>query len=298
MTTAAPQRVLQSGRFVAGMPQLCPTGLSENWLLKECGHQHWLALARRQGRARPDFRDAGGRKAYAAFTAVRIRHAWLDRVAENDRLRVVSRCLPVGRSQHFGLHELQGRDGTHARVEMLSTFVRRERAGDNRSVVRAAVLATDAAAPEADGERAALAACALQLAERGRALRSGQGLPGFGLASERAAPLREFRFQPCPHNDFNGADLLYFASFQAIVDRAEWAWFGTTALPVLAERELAFYGNVNVGESLTVLLRGVQESRDELSHWCEVRRAGDGARLADVLTRKRRTPVADAGLSA
>lgn len=293
MTAAA----LQSGRFVAGMPQLCPTGLSENWLLKECGHQHWLALARRQGRARPDFRDAGGRKAYAAFTAVRIRHARLDRVAENDRLRVVSRCLPVGRSQHFGLHELRGRDGTHAQVEMLSTFVRRERAGDNRSVVRAAVPATTAA-PEADIERAALATCALQLAERGRALRSGQWQPDFGPESERGAPLREFRFQPCPHNDFNGADLLYFASFQAIVDRAEGAWFGSTALPRLAERELAFYGNVNVGESLTVLLRGVQESPDGLSHWCEVRRAGDGARLADVLTRKRRVPVDGAGLSA
>ncbi|WP_430418561.1 Pnap_2097 family protein [Methylibium petroleiphilum] len=297
MTAATPPLALQSGRFVAGMPQLCPTGLSENWLLKECGHQHWLALARRQGRARPDFRDAGGRKAYAAFTAVRIRHARLDRVAENDRLRVVSRCLPVGRSQHFGLHELRGRDGTHAQVEMLSTFVRRERAGDNRSVVRAAVPAT-ATAPEADVERAALAACALQLAERGRALRSGQWQPDFGPASERGAPLREFRFQPCPLNDFNGADLLYFASFQAIVDRAEGAWFGSTALPRLAERELAFYGNVNVGESLTVLLRGVQESPDGLSHWCELRRTGDGARLADVLTRKRRAPVAGTGLSA
>ncbi|WP_428421824.1 Pnap_2097 family protein [Methylibium sp.] len=296
MTTTAPQRALQSGRFVAGMPQLCPTGLSENWLLKECGHQHWLALARRQGRERPDFRDAAGNKAYAAFTTVRIRHARLDRVAENDSLRVVSRCLPVGRSQHFGLHELRGRGGRHARVEMLSTFVRRERAGDNRSVVRAA-LAPGAEA-ETDDDQAALAACALQLAERGRALRSGQWQPGFGLEAQRGAALREFRFTPCPHNDFNGADLLYFASFQAIVDRAEWAWFGTAALPVLAERELAFYGNVNVGESLTVLLRGVQESRDELSHWCEVRRAGDGARLADVLTRKRRAPVADGGLSA
>ncbi len=60
------------GRYTAGMPQLCGSGLSENWLLKECGHRHWLAIAHRQGLARPRFHDALGQQVYAAFTLVRI----------------------------------------------------------------------------------------------------------------------------------------------------------------------------------------------------------------------------------
>ena len=45
---------------VLGMPHLCMTGLSETWLLKECGHRHWLLLAEAAGLAAPDFRDPAG----------------------------------------------------------------------------------------------------------------------------------------------------------------------------------------------------------------------------------------------
>jgi probable biosynthetic protein (TIGR04098 family) len=44
------------------MPQLAYTGLSENWLIKECGHRHWEALAGDAGRSAPDFVDEDGSK--------------------------------------------------------------------------------------------------------------------------------------------------------------------------------------------------------------------------------------------
>jgi len=31
--------------YLLGMPHLSTGGLSKNWLLKECGHLHWLYLA-------------------------------------------------------------------------------------------------------------------------------------------------------------------------------------------------------------------------------------------------------------
>jgi probable biosynthetic protein (TIGR04099 family) len=64
-------------KYRAGMPQLALNGLSENWLLKECGHRHWEALAVDAGHAVPEFIDDAGNKAYAAFTAVRLRDASL-----------------------------------------------------------------------------------------------------------------------------------------------------------------------------------------------------------------------------
>lgn len=38
-------------------------------------------------------------------------------------------------------------------------------------------------------------------------------------------PLAHYSFSPCPRNDLNGAEFLYLASFQAVVDRAEWPWW-------------------------------------------------------------------------
>ena len=61
-----------SDTVVLGMPHLCLGGLSETWLLKECGHRHWLLLAHAARRAVPDFRYAGGDPVYAAFVAVTV----------------------------------------------------------------------------------------------------------------------------------------------------------------------------------------------------------------------------------
>jgi probable biosynthetic protein (TIGR04099 family) len=271
-------------RYLTGMPQMSYGGLSENWLLKECGHRHWLGIAQGQGRELPDFRDAEGRKAYAAFTMVRISDASLERLDENDRFGLTTVSIPVGRSQHYGRHELRAQGCVMARIEMLSAFVRRERAGDNRSVVRAAV-----SSPQNESEmRAGARADALTLSEQSRAYRSSTWLPRLGLDPQEREVLKRFTFMPCPNTDFNGASFLYFASFQSIVDRAEWSWFARSEELALADRELAYHGNVNVGEAVEVQLCGVSETAEELTHWCEVRRASDGMRLADVLTRKRR----------
>lgn len=68
---------------------------------------------------------------------------------------------------------------------------------------------------------------AVSIARVGKLLRARQGgdeLPDVGLLPAcRAAGHDAIRFEPCPNSDFNGADFPYFASFQAFVDRAEWA---------------------------------------------------------------------------
>src|SRR5258708_8561702 len=76
-------RILGGGRatpgvsdgIVLGMPHLCLGGISETWLLRECGHRHWFLLAQAAGRAVPDFRHDQGDPGYAAFIAVTVRAA-------------------------------------------------------------------------------------------------------------------------------------------------------------------------------------------------------------------------------
>ena len=258
------------GRYTAGMPQLCGSGLSENWLLKECGHRHWLAIAHSQGQAQPEFRDAQGHKVYAAFSLVRIRQAQLERVEENHAFSISTQCQPAGRTQHYSQHEVQLLGQRIAEVEMLSVFVRRAQAGNNRSIVRAAM-----AAPHA----VRLAAAAEAFVQQGRGRRAADPVA-------TAADVHTTVFTPCPYNDFNGADLLYFSSFQSMVDRAEWAWMRTSRPAQLRERELVFYGNLDIGDSIRIDLRSGPLREGQFAHYSVLRRASDGMRIAEVFTRK------------
>lgn len=264
--------------YLAGMPNLAYTGLSENWLLKECGHQHWLALAALHERPLPDFADSQGRPAYAAFTAVRLSALRLDEIAENRTFRIDSRLGRAGQVRHYSEHRLLADGQALGRLEMLSTFVSRHTPGDNRSVTRAS-LGSLTASPPAPPDHLR------ELHAQGKRLRGGDWSSHGDLMRSDCAAAREYRISPCPDIDFNGADFLYFANFQAMVERAEWALLDAPQPQCIARRELHFHGNLNVGDSLLVRLHAASPD----SHWCELLRASDGHKLADVFTRKRRS---------
>lgn len=274
---------LQTSEYVAGMPQLAYAGLSENWLLKECGQRHWAGIAALHGLALPSFSDVSGRQAYAAFTAISVSNASLDSIGEHDAFEIGSGVAPAGRSQYYSRHQL-GRGGAPcATLQMLSAFVQRLQDGNNQSVVRAtlgrralhAPADADAAAPEAEA-----------LLKAGKDFRGGLRQACLGMRAAAAA-LRECVFLPSPESDFNGANFMYFATFQALVDRAEWHWFRRMDLPRLAERQLYYYGNVNVGDEVRVELLA-QRDDDYFGHWCRLVRVPDNANIADVVTLKRR----------
>lgn len=272
--------------YVAGMPQLGLYGLSENWLLKECGHLHWLSIARARGQDEPEFADAAGHKSYAALTAVHLRDARLDRVGEHTRFALAVRAHAPGRAQHYSRQTLLTGGARQVTVDMLSAFIRREQAGNNRSIVKAPM--DDDHETADDGN---LADAALSLQARARLFRAGQCVPRMGL-SPGAGALHSVTLTPCPHGDFNGAGLLYFASFQSLADRAELALCGHQPARTV-ERELYFYGNIDPGESVAVELLAQRDSGEgsegaEFAHWWRLRRVADGCRIADLITRKRR----------
>lgn len=268
-------------RYVAGMPQLAYTGLSENWLLKTCGDAHWRGLAAGAGLTVPAFRDAEGNTAYAAFTAIRVRDAALEEVGEHDAFTVDSRVAPAGGARYLSEHVVMSQRARRACVTMLSTFVRRTRERDNRSVVRA--MPTVAA----NWANAVPPPQAMALSHLARRFRGGDWGRHLGLDQTRDRVRHTADYLPCPYNDFNGADLLYFASFQGMIDRAEWQWRGDADPPTLCERDLFFHGNVNVGEALELTFSALREDDEGFVHWCEIRRASDGGKIADAVTGKR-----------
>ncbi len=268
--------------FIAGMPHLALGGLSENWLLKECGHHHWQLLAARYGRQVPDFKE-GEDSAYAAFTSIRITELAATAIGENTAFSLHSELCAAGHARHYSRHVLRAGGKRCGTIEMLSAFVRRDRPGNNHRVHRA--RPGGMAANESAAGSSLLATAAAQFVEAGRQFRAGEWQrDGFRPDDRRA--LADFPFLPCPSTDFNGAGFLYCASFQSIVERAEWTWFRHSTPARSLNREIHFFGNLDVGDSVLVRLCGERQSRWGLTHWSEVVRNSDAKAIAQVITWK------------
>jgi probable biosynthetic protein (TIGR04099 family) len=246
-----------------GMPQLDACGLSENWLQKTCGDRHWQALARLSGRPPADWRDTRGDRVYAAFSYLRLSHARLDAAREGGRLAIATRLQAAGRSQAHSRHRLSMQGQVIGLLDLLSSFVARAAPRSNRAVRRIEGL-LPTGTPSAE-------AAALQ--ERARALR----------ASWRVEPDPQYPalvVQPCPRHDFNGAGLLYFASFGAWADRALWQWGHLTPSLRVTERECSFLGNADPGEAMCVRLLSAEAGGPTLRWRLQLSSVADERTLA------------------
>ncbi|TCK23507.1 putative biosynthetic protein (TIGR04099 family) [Ancylobacter aquaticus] len=281
-TFLAPAVPVAEDRVQLGMPQLCLGGLSETWLLKELGHRHWMALAAMAGRAVPDFHDADGAPVYAAFSALSVEDADFASLGANDWLTIRSDIRRISRTQCASRHDLTCGGRTVGTVHLVSAFVRRALGGGNHTVARVALEGFPAPARAGGGRREP------ELAARAAAFRAGRATGdarlGFGLSRGQEATLE---IDPCPAQDFNGAGFLYFTSFLAFIDRAEWHFDGRRApRATTRSREVYFHGNIDPGER--VVVRRLKSGREagQLVHHCRLERAGDGTRLADAFTRR------------
>lgn len=258
-----------------GMPHMAPGGLSESWLLKTCGHQHWRALATQLGLAAPDFRAADGSRLYAAFTSLKLRDARLGEAKEHGQLVIDTDIARVSRTQFHSRHSLWADGAAIGVLEMLSVFVRRTVEGMNQSVERAMPVGRPCLVDRSpDG--ADLSAIAQDF-------RKQRWIAAEGLRREDGAVLATHEIAPCPHTDFNGADFLYFASFQSFLDRAEWAWFGQPTARS-RHRQIFFHDNVEIGEVVRLTLKATKRETGVLIHWIELTESLSGRRLADAVT--------------
>ncbi|MFM2341757.1 MAG: hypothetical protein RLZZ592_1410 [Pseudomonadota bacterium] len=278
---ALAHEVFMAPAVTLGMPQLDALGLSENWLLKAAGDHHWQALARARGQRPGDLTDLEGRRVYAAFTRVHLHSARLETAREDQSLRTSIACQAAGRSRVATQQTFQADGQTLARLEMMSVFVCRERSGDNRSIVRAPM-----AGPRTSRSPAQVAwvQAAMEAERTARAGGWESVFPDSALLHEVA----QITLRPDPRQDFNGAGLLYFASFQALADRAAWQMGLLGSTEQVREREMVFHGNINVGEHLVLLCLARRfDAREPNSQhdWMQLRRA-DGRIVADIRTRR------------
>ncbi|WP_153133003.1 Pnap_2097 family protein [Dechloromonas hortensis] len=275
----SPNHQQLSERYRIGMPQLSLNGLSEKWLLAECGDRHWRLIEQAAGVVISQLRDARLRRVYPAFRSIRLRQAMLDSVIENDLVEICSTLGRVSRTQFYSKHVISVNDGLCAVVDMLSVFIAREKTGINSSAIRSQVSGIDNIGELAEG---------FQFAERVRAIPELRQESDAQRWSRPTHSYASIPVCPCPSIHFNGAGFMYFASFHELIDQAEWSWFGPEVSNyVTTERHIIFHGNVDIGNSVIISLCDFERTERQQHHHTQIIRRDDQKVIADVITRRR-----------
>jgi len=244
-----------------GMAEMGYRGLSEQWLMRRAGDLHWQLIAAAMGQDEAHFTCAAGRPLYAAFCTSRLRISRPERPQLGGTLRLLGEIFSIGYSRLCSRQSLRMGGDEIGTIELISVFVGHDDPARNRSVVRRAprVMAAPPAAPTA-----------LKLLARRAA--------GIAASPPRIAPDRHLL--PCPSTEFNAAGLLYFPSFVALVERADFEC-GASPDRLLTERSTVYMGNLDPGEAVGVGFRPARGGH--LAHLD----APDGSSLALARSRYR-----------
>jgi probable biosynthetic protein (TIGR04098 family) len=298
-------------RIRLGMPHLDAGGLSENWLFRDAGDRHWEAIARGLGVTTDEIRSETGERLYPTVVAVRARYDEpLARVRENDLFEAAAEVVPCGRAcAHGRVVAAIGGQRVHLVLELLTTFASRVAGGSLRMATLEPGLARRW--NPVGGEPA--------IATLARAARRGEPIddPFAGpLMAAGGPPLATLEYEPSPYADYNGAGLLYFASYVTIADSAErrmvrhlgldryrradiiglrnpprppsaggsrdWALLTSTV-----RRDVFYYDNLPLGATLTAALLAFEEDSTGVTTRVRFSRRDDGGRpMADIVTRR------------
>jgi probable biosynthetic protein (TIGR04099 family) len=271
--------------ILLGMPHLTGSGLSENWLLRELGHRHWLLLAELTGRSVPRFCDDRGDPVYGVFCAVSIEDGDFRQAQENRVLQIASSLARISHTEIQSTHRLAIDGFAIGTVTMVSTFASRA-VGYNHAIARAiadglppvkSAVANFARSRRAPSSLAKLAAglCAGRLGSH----------MGFDPRVEKE--VCSIAFDPCPSVDFNSAGFMYFANLIAMIDRMEYR-LDRDAAPraTTADRDVFFYGNVVRSGTVEVRLLGWRREAYQIIHHFRIVRGSDGCATAEIFTRR------------
>jgi len=266
-------------KFLLGMPQLALGGLSEIWLLKECGNIHWQILTTIFGKKSSEFCDNSGNRIYPAFRAVEISNANLGMVSEDDELTIKSEVQKISNTQVYSKHVAKIGRNQIATVEMISIFLARRIETENRSVVRVR-LDTDV--------RHVISPGMYSLLEKAKSIDTTHEIPNPKYQNLENDTNICVEFLPCPSIHFNGAKFMYFAMFHTFVDQIEWDAINKISPRILQteHREIYYYGNINAGDSIKVKCFKLEVTDFKIKHWCKIVRE-DAVEIADIFTTKK-----------
>lgn len=187
-----------------GMPQMALGCLSENWLLKELGDLHWETLCNSLQRSSADLVDSQDRRLYATFVRIGFElDGTLQDFPEGDELNFAAEMTRFGRSTVQSTIDFNGRNSSGS-ATLLTTFSVRAREGSN------ALLKSEPVGEYHEVESASDLSPFFKGYSRIRS--------EYGRRTSESEPDPTAVYHFNPFTDSNGANLLYFASYQNMTD--------------------------------------------------------------------------------
>lgn len=265
-----------------GMPQMVPYGLSENWLLRHLGDVHWQIICDGLGRRSRDMIDVDGNRLYASF----VRVCWTSTVPlssykESDTLTGSMAMVRFGDGVFISSARLAGSEGGAISAKMASVFTRREGATNDRLVASAPALFDACPIPAVDFAPA--------FVEQHRLLKAVRLSEHsfMNTTFDTTSPTdEEIEYETTGYYDFNGASLLYFASYPTIAEicasrsrfvaeQFGFERFVKRSAPI--GRDIFYFGNANPGDRISCGFALQHIDFSSLAVRVELTRAATGA---------------------
>ena len=213
------------------MPQLDVYSLSEDWALAAAMEAHWCLLAESMGLKPSAWIDSQGDRMYGALMRLATGFDLADPIAEDDAVAATCEMISVRKPHALSLTTFAVDGKVKARVELLTSFIKRTVKGSNKKFAKTRELWN---APDFEGERID------DLLDAHHSMKSAPDVGGAGVSIHHSEVNRI--------RDFNAADLMYFKNFVQFAKAAEWAHGRGGPTRLNAERECWYYGNVEDGD--------------------------------------------------
>jgi probable biosynthetic protein (TIGR04098 family) len=241
-----------------GMPQLGPVGLSENWLLRHLGNVHWGLICEGLRTPSAAISTAEGDRLYASFARVRWRASKsLKAFSESD---VVGGRISINRSGESVYTSTADLTCSSAsiHVELLSKFSSRVKKNSNNAF-RSGTPVMPASSDIPNIEEVS------EFISDHRKLRTKKRFEEAFHWSENCN--FKYVYEPSGYFEFNGANLLYFASYPLIANIGLSHYVGNASLfkrkdwithvsPV--SKDIFYFANCDLDDSVVVEVKSFE----------------------------------------
>lgn len=252
-------------KYLIGMPHLGFNGLSENWLLKECGNIHWKMLSERMGILSENLIDKQGNRIYSSFVTYTF-DGNLSNIYEGFQLEIDSDLYKITEKKLISIHKSK-----YFTLKLISIFLKRGKSNTDFTSLTP-IINTDNINFFIDDK---------SIIQQDKIIRKDN------MSFLNSTNI--FNYIPVPEIDFNGAKFLYFASYQKIMEMAEW----NILQPIIKnlenftikERKIFYFSNIDVNQSLAVKII-LNQYENNIDYNAEIININMNKKMAIIYTTK------------
>jgi len=273
------QNISISSSVEIGMPQMANSALSENWLLKFIGNEHWKLLSKGFNKKTSEFTDDLGNRRYASFIRINYSLSPLKNFKENDIITFNSDIFGFG-NETF-LSKINGLSSNNFINSNLMTVFSIRAKDNNTKLIKS----------HSKNENIQIKQLSkmpnfindYRIMRNGSIDKVSTNSGDFIITDD---VIFSCIYKINPFYDINGVGLLYYASYPIISDMCfqnyndHYTYYQTTF------RDIFYFANANRDEEIIFHLNAFEEVGKDFKITTSLFRKSDKSLIAKILTVK------------